>query len=154
MFTKEQSKSLRLEFWEKLNNRTRRLPGQKGKKKIWIFKNTGIKGVDLRFDVARKKAQVALEINHNSEEHRIELFEKLYACKSIFEKEFGEPLVWNFMYEKEIGEQVCRVYTEKPGDILQKEMWSQMIYFLIDNMIKLEKAFLAVKEYMQTDVNK
>ena len=153
MYSKEETKALRLEFWEKLNNRTRRLPGQKGNKKIWIFDNTGIKGVDLRFDADRTKAQVALEINHRSEERRIALYEKLYACKSIFEKEFGEKLVWDYIYIKESGEQVCRIYTEQPCDILQKETWSKTIYFLIDKMMKLEKAFLVVKEYMVAGVN-
>lgn len=154
MYKKEESKAIRLEFWEKLDNRTRRLPGQKGRKKKWIFDNTGIKGLDLRFDVNRKKAQVALEINHNTEERRIELYEKLYACKSIFETEFGEPLIWDFVYEKETGEHVCRVYLEQAGDILKKEDWSKMIYFLIYNMMKLEKAFLAIIDYMQADINK
>ena len=154
MYSKEDAKALRIEFWEKLNSRTRRLPGQKGRKKLWIFENTGIKGLDLRFDVGREKVQVALEINHNCEERRIELFEKLFACKSIFEDEFGEPLTWDYLYEKDTGEQVCRVYVESTGDIHNKELWSEMIYFLIDNMMKLEKAFLAVKDYMQADVNK
>jgi hypothetical protein len=154
MFTQEQAKSLRLQFWEKLNNRTRRLPGQKGKKKIWLFDNTGIKGLDLRFDVARKKYQVALEINHNNEGQRLFLFEKLLACKPIFEKEFGEALIWNFFYKKDTGEQVCRIFVEKPGDILKNELWTQLIYFLINTMINLEKAFLSVKEYLQYDINK
>jgi hypothetical protein len=154
MYSQEESKSIRLEFWGKLNNRTRRLPGQKGRKKIWIFENTGIKGIDLRFDVDRKKAQVAMEINHNNEERRLFLYEKLLACKSLFEKDFGEPLNWNFIYEKETGEQVCRIYVEQPADILKKEMWTEMIYFLINKMIKLEKAFITVKEYLQYDINK
>ncbi|MDR2929107.1 MAG: DUF4268 domain-containing protein [Cytophagaceae bacterium] len=154
MYTKEESKAVRVEFWEKLTNRTRRLPGQKGRKKFWIFENTGIKGVDLRFDVDRTKVQVALEINHTSEERRLELFEKLKACKSIFESEFGEPLTWTFLYEKDTGEQVCRIFVERAGDIHQKDLWAEMIYFLIDKMMKLEKAFLAVKDYMQSDMNK
>ena len=154
MYSKEESKELRLEFWEKLNNRTRRLPGQKGKKKFWIFDNTGIKGIDLRFDVGRKIVQVALEINHRNEDKRIALFEKLFACKTIFEKEFGNPLVWDYMYIKDTGEQVCRIYIEQSGDILDRETRSKTIYFLIDNMMKLEKAFLTIKEYMLSDVNK
>ena len=154
MFSKDDAKAVRIEFWEKLNNRTRRLPNQKGRKKFWIFENTGIKGLDLRFDVGREKTQVALEINHNQEERRLELFEKLHACKSIFEDEFGGELKWDYVYEKDTGEQVCRVYVESAGDIHNKELWAEMIYFLIDNMIKLEKAFLAVKDYMQADLNK
>jgi len=153
MFTKEEEKNIRLEFWQKLNNKTRRLPGQKGRKRFWIYDNTGIKGLDLRFDVDRNKACVALEINHSSEERRLMLYEKLQATKSLFETEFGGPLIWDFAYEKPTGEMVCRVYTQRPGDILNKSEWPKMTYFLIDNMIRLEKAFLEVKDYMQSTIN-
>lgn len=153
MFNKEEEKAIRLEFWQKLSNKTRRLPGQKGRKRFWIFDRTGIKKLDLRFDVDRQKARVALEINHRSEEERLKLFEKLQAAKQLFEDEFGEPLIWDFAYEKPTGELVCRVYVEQPGDILDKEQWSNMTYFLIDKMIKLENAFLQVKEYLQSDMN-
>lgn len=153
MYNKDEEKAVRLEFWNKLNNRTRRLPSQKGRKIFWIFANTGIKGLDLRFDVDRKKAQVALEINHSSEERRLVLYEKLLSCKSIFEAEFGEPLTWDYVYEKPTGEQVCRVYVEQPGDINNQELWTQMIYFLIDRMVRLEKAFLEVKDYLQSNIN-
>jgi hypothetical protein len=153
MYNKDEAKAARLEFWQKLNNRTRRLPGQKGRKRFWIYDNTGIKGIDLRFDVDREKAVVALEINHSSEDRRLVLFEKLEAAKSIFETEFGGPLIWDYAYEKPTGESVCRVYVEQPGDIHNQEQWPEMLHFLIDNMIKLEKAFLEVKEYMQADIN-
>lgn len=153
MYNKEEAKAIRLEFWNKLNNRTRRLPGQKGRRKFWIYDNTGIKGLDLRFDVDRQKALVALEINHSSEERRLILYEKLLSCKSIFETGFGEPLTWDYVYEKETGEQVCRVYVQQPADIHNQELWPQTMYFLIDAMVRLEKAFLEVKDYLQSDIN-
>ncbi len=153
MFSKEEAKELRLEFWRKLENRTRRLPGQKGRKKRWINDKTGIKGLDLRFDVDREKAIVALEINHRQEEKRLELYERLEAAKTIFEEAFGKPLTWEYLYEKPNGKQVCRVFTEMPADIYIKEQWPDISYFLIDNMIKMEKAFLEVKDYLMSDMN-
>jgi hypothetical protein len=153
MYNKDEAKAVRLEFWTRLNNRTRRLPAQKGRKKFWIYDSTGVKGLDLRFDVDRAKVCVALEINHSSEERRLILYEKLLACKSIFESEFGEPLVWDYLYEKETGEQVCRVYVAQPGDINNQELWPDMMYFLIDRMVRLEKAFLEVKDYLQSNIN-
>jgi len=149
MFSKEEAKELRLEFWQKLENRTRRLPGQKGKKIRWIGDHTEIKGLDLRFDVSREKAIVALEINHRQEEKRLELFERLEAAKTIFEKAFGKSLTWDYLYEKPNGKQVCRVYVETEGDIYMKEKWPDMFYFLIDNMLRMEKAFREVKEFLQ-----
>ncbi len=153
MYNKEESKSIRIEFWNKLENRIRRLPSQKGRKKIWIFDNTGINGLDLRFDVDRNKAQVALEINHSCEERRLVLYEKLLACKSIFESGFEGALSWDYVYEKPTGEQVCRVFAEMQGDIHNQQLWPEMMFFLIDRMVRLEKAFLEVKDYLQSDIN-
>ncbi|PRZ01741.1 uncharacterized protein DUF4268 [Marinilabilia salmonicolor] len=149
MFSKEEAKELRLEFWQKLSNRTRRLPGQKGRKRLWIGDNTGIKGLDLRFDVGREKIIVALEINKKKEEDRLALYEKLEAAKELFEREFEGPLIWDFAYTKDNGRDVCRVYVEQPGDMYVRETWPEIFTFMIDRMIRLEKAFLEVKDYLK-----
>ena len=151
MYSKEQAKELRLEFWKKLENRTRKLPGQRGRVKKWILDNTGIKGLDLRFDVDRERAVVALEINHKDEDRRIKLFEKLQACKSIFETEYGDALNWEWYFEKESGQNVCRVFKSTPGDIYREETWHDVINFLIEGMIKMEKAFLEVRDFLKHD---
>ncbi len=153
MYSKEEAKNIRLEFWQKLENKTRRLPGQKGRKRFWIFKNTGVKGLDLRFDVDTKKTQVALEINHRNEDRRLLLYEKMESVRTIFEEKFGEPLIWDFAYEKPTGELSCRIYIQQEGNIHKRELWPNMMHFLIDNMIKMETAFLEVKEYLQSDIN-
>lgn len=149
MFSKEEAKQLRLEFWQKLSSKTRRLPGQKGRKRIWIFDNTGIKGLDLRFDVDREKIIVALEINIRKEEDRLALYEKLEAAKGLFEEQFGEPLIWDFAYTKPNGREVCRVYVERPGDMYVRENWTEIFTFMIDKMIRMERAFLEVKDYLK-----
>jgi len=149
MFSKEEAKELRLEFWRKLNNRTRRLPRQNGRKKKWISDHTDIKGLDLRFDIDREKAIVALEINKKQEKKRLELYERLEACKTIFENTFGKPLTWDYLYKKPNGNQVCRIYVEMNADLYKVEEWPQVSFFLIDNMMRMEKAFLEVKDFLK-----
>ncbi len=151
MFSKEEAKELRLLFWRKLESKTRRLPGQKGQAIKWIADRTGVKGLDLRFDVDRTKACVAIEVNASNEDRRLELYQKLEACRTIIEDKFGDPLIWNFFYEKDNGQMVARVYAETDGDIYNQEKWPDMIYFLIDRMLKLESAFLEVKEFLEHD---
>jgi len=151
MYSKEEKKELNLEFWRKLGNRTRKIPGQRGKVKVWIGDRTGVKGVDLRFDVSRQKIIVALEINIRDEERRLVIYEKLEAAKKIFEFEYGEPLIWDFAYEKEFGEQVCRVYKEMEGDYLVQEQWPAIFNFMVDKMCRMEKAFLEVQDYLKYD---
>jgi hypothetical protein len=151
MYSKEQEKELKLEFWRKLGNRTRKIPGQRGKIKVWIGDRTNIKGIDLRFDVGRKKIIVALEINVKDESRRLTLYEKLEATKNIFETKFGEPLTWDFAYEKDFGEEVCRVYKQMEGDYLVPEQWPAIFSFMIDHMVRMEKAFLEVQDFLKYD---
>ncbi|MCW3805862.1 DUF4268 domain-containing protein [Plebeiibacterium marinum] len=151
MYSKEEKKELILEFWRKLGNKTRRLPGQRGRVKVWIGEKTGVKGVDLRFDVSRKKIIVALEINIKHESRRLQIYEKLEATKKIFENEFGEELIWDFACEKDLGEEVCRVYKEMDGDYLVPEQWPAIFNFMIDKMVRMERAFLEVQDFLKYD---
>ena len=151
MYSKEEGKELKAEFWRKLGNRTRRLPGQRGKVKIWIGDRTGVKGVDLRFDIGREKIIVALEINTKNEDRRLTLYEKLEATKNIFENTYGESLTWDFSYEKAYGEEVCRVYQEMKGDFLVPEQWPAIFSFMIDKMVRMEKAFEEVADFLRYD---
>ncbi len=43
---------------------------------------------------------------------------------------------------------MIRIYVETAGDLYNKDMWSDMLRFMIDNMIKLEKAFREVQDYL------
>lgn len=151
MYSKDEEKELKKEFWRKLGNRTRKIPGQRGKEKIWLGDRTNIKGIDLRFDVSRKNIIVALEIKNKNESRRLTLYEKLEATKKIFENEFGGELIWDFAYEKEFGEQVCRVYKEMKADYLISEQWPVIFKFMIENMLRMEKAFLEVQDYLKYD---
>ncbi len=151
MYSKEEKKELNLEFWRKLGNRTRKIPGQRGRVKVWIGDKTGIRGVDLRFDVSRQKIAVALELNSKNEERRLMLYEKLEATKKIFENEYGEPLTWDFAYERDNGSVVCRVYKEMEADYLVPEQWPKIFDFMINNMLRMEKAFNEVADFLRYD---
>lgn len=151
MYSKEEIKNLKLEFWKKLENRTRRLPGQKGEVKKWIFDQTGIKGIDLRFDVTKQFATVALEINHKNDDRRLYLFEKLDSCKALFEDAFGEPLEWHLSHDKDNGKNVSRISKTIYENYLVKEQWSTIIPFLVYNMLNMEIAFNEVKDFLQYD---
>lgn len=148
MFSKEEEKELRVGFWKKLEYMSRRLPGQKGRVKRWMADRTGVNGIDLRFDVSRNMVYVAIEINKRNEERRIYLYEKLNACRSIVDEAYGEGLTWDPLFIKENDIMVCRVYEAIEGDILDETKWATMHEFMLDRMVRLEKAYAEVKDFM------
>lgn len=150
MYTKEEIKQLKKEFWEGFGVYCSQIPALKRRKSKFLLYNTKMKGVELKFDATRDGAFVILEINHPNAGKRFELYEKFKQYKPIMEKQFPTGLVWDFVYIRECGTEVCRIYTYKPGiDIHRRIQWMEFYKFMTDEMLKLEKAFRAVKELIE-----
>lgn len=148
MYTKEEAQAIRHAFWHKLESKSRRIPGQNGKPIHWMMDRTGVRGLDLRFDLSGGRVMVAIEVNTRSEAKDDELWRKLEECKTIIERNFDTPLVWDKGFVREAGNTVRRIYTATEGDIYDKELWPSMISFMIDNMLRMEKAYKSIQDYM------
>lgn len=147
MYSKEELKELKKEFWEGFGTYCSQVPAMKKRKSKFMLYNTKMKGVELKFDATRDGAYVILEINHSNVEKRFEIYEKFEKYKSIMEKDFPDGLIWNFDYVRESGEEVCRIYTQKSGiDIHRRIQWMEFYKFMSEEMLKLEKAFRMVKD--------
>jgi hypothetical protein len=150
MFTKEEVKQLKKEFWEGFGLYCSNIPALKRRKSKFMLYNTKMKGVELKFDATREGAFVILEINHPDDVKRFELYEKFELYKAIVEKNFPNGLIWNFVYQRECGTEVCRIYTAKTGiDIHRRYQWMEFYEFMSQEMLKLEKAFRTVKEAIE-----
>jgi len=147
MYSKEELKLLKKEFWEGFGTFCNIIPSLKNKKTKFILYNTKIKGVELKFDASRDGAFVILEINHSNFEKRVELYEKFEQCKIIIEKQFTNELIWEFSYIRECGTEVSRIYLQKTGiDIHRRSQWIEFYVFMYEEMQKLEQAFKKVKD--------
>ena len=150
MYTREELRQLKKEFWEGFGLFCSEVPALKRRKSKFMLYNTKMKGVELKFDATREGAFVILEINHSDAARRFELYEQFEQYKSLMEKGFPEGLIWNFAYVREWGTEVCRIYTHKPGiDIPRRIHWMEFYRFMSSEMLKLEKAFRQVKEAIE-----
>ena len=150
MYSKEELKMLKTEFWEGFGLYCGMIPALNRRKSKFMLYNTKLKGVELKFDATRSGAYVILEINHSDINRRIELYDKFEQCKSMMEKDFPDGLIWNFEYIRECGTEVSRIYTHKPDiDIHRRIHWIGFYKFMSEEMLKLEKAFRKVKELIE-----
>ena len=101
MYSKEELKNLKLEFWESFAAFCEVQPYLRGRKKIWTLYDTKVKGVELKFDANRQGAYVILEVNHRSEDLRLEMFERLTWYKETLEQDFPEGLIWDICFVRE-----------------------------------------------------
>jgi hypothetical protein len=150
MFSKEEAKEIREEFWDQFRRvsagkRVRKnLPGS------WMLSNTGIKALNLRFHVDRKVAQVGIDLETRNMDKRIELFEKLESVKNLLEKAMESPMIWELEYIRENGKSVSRIYLEQEGvDIYNRDTWPRAHRFMYGNMMKLETFYREYRDYFK-----
>lgn len=79
MFSREESRKLREEFWISFG---------KSFPRKWILYNTKIKDFSFKFYFDTKKAAVSLDIEDSNLENRINHYEKLESLKSILIDEY------------------------------------------------------------------
>jgi len=150
MYSKEESKQLKKDFWEGFGTYCSMVPALKRRKSKFMLYNTKLKGVELKFDATRTGASVILEINLSDSKQRLEKFEQFLQYKSTMEKQFPNELIWKSDYIRECGTEVSRIYTEKNGiDLHRRIQWIEFYQFMSTEMLKLEKAFKVVKEAIE-----
>lgn len=133
MFSKEESKQLRQEFWTSFG---------KSFPKKWILYNTKVKGLVFRFHFDLQKAMISMDVEHSDLEARIELWEKIFSLKAIIKEEYLPQALFEDYFLLENGKEISRVYIElKEVSIHNKNTWQETMVFLNNNMISFENFF-------------
>lgn len=138
MFSKEESKRLRQDFW---------IAFGKSYPQKWILYNTKVKGLAFKFHFDTKKAMVSIDVEHTDLEKRIELWEKLTSLKSILLEDYLPELSFEDSYILDNQKEISRVYVEKKGvSIHNKNTWQETMIFFRNNMLQFEAFFIEFKE--------
>jgi hypothetical protein len=150
MFSKEEAKALREEFWDRFKTHS---TGKRLRKKLpgnWMLANTGIKALNLRFHVDREVAQVGIDLETRNMDKRLELYEKLESLKKLLETAMGEPMIWELDYVRENGKSVSRIYLQIDGvDIYNRDTWKDAHTFMFDRMMKLESFYREYRDFFK-----
>ena len=133
---------LLLEFWNQLlkeaNGKLLSFQNINPSKDPWIGVSAGISGIQLNFVVSRSYARVEVYISRPEKQENKNIFNALFGKKSELEGVFGNHLIWEELPDK-IASRIKYELTEV--DYSKKEDWKNMIIFMIENMVLLEKTF-------------
>ena len=142
MFSKEESKKLRQDFWIAF--------GKSFPRKCVLY-NTRIKGLQLKFDFDVKKAMVSMDVDTENLEKRITLWEKLTSLKSLLTEEYWTDAIFEDSYILENGKEISRIYLEKDNvSIHNKNSWQETMEFLNKNMKQLEAFFVKYRDIIDS----
>ncbi len=150
MFSKEEAKKLREEFWDSFKQLSAGRRARKGLPGNWMLSQTGMKALNLRFHVDREVAQVGIDLETKNMDKRIELYEKLESLKKLLEEAMESQLIWELEYIRENGKSVSRIYLQLEGvDIYNRETWARAHQFMYENMTKLEAFFREYRDFLK-----
>ena len=140
MFSKEESRLLRQEFWTSFG---------KSFPRKWILYDTKIKGFSFKFHFDTKKALVALDLEDDLE-NRIKYWEKLLSMRSILEEDYINDLIFEEDYYLDNGKEISRIYLplEQKVSIHNKNSWRDVMEFFNENMSKFELFFEDYKDIL------
>src|ERR1035437_7514910 len=131
MYSKEELKQLKKDFWEGFGIYCSNVPALKRRKSKFMLYNTKMKGVEMKFDATRTGASVILEINLSNAKQRQEKFEQFEHHKATMEKQFPEGLIWDGAYVRECGTEVSRIYIQKKDiDLHRRIQWMEFYQFM------------------------
>ena len=141
MFSQEESKKLRQEFWTSFG---KEYPHK------WLLYNTKMKEIQLKFTFTRKLAQVSLDIVDEDEMIRAYYFEKMQSLQKILKAEYLQDAILEEFYELPEGKIISRVYSEMHGvSIHNKKDWPLVKEFLAEKMLKLEEFFKDFSDFIK-----
>ena len=145
MFSKEESRRIRQEFWTTF--------GQEYPRK-WLLYNTKVKEVSFKFYADRKKAMVCLDIEHVDVYDRIEQYERFESLKTILTTEFLPEVIYDEeCYLEDSDKIISRLYIpyEEKFSIHNKKTWEAVYEFFNETMHTFEMFFLEYQDFIKID---
>lgn len=141
MFSKEESRQLRQEFWVSFG---------KSFPRKWILYDTKIKELSFKFHFDTKSALVAIDLEGDLE-NRINSWEKLVALKSILKSEYLPNAIYEEEYFLENGKEISRIYVplRQKVSVHNKNTWRDVMEFFNEKMSKFEAFFYEYEDMIR-----
>lgn len=141
MFSREESKKIRQEFWTSFG---KEFPHK------WLLYNTKMKEIQLKFTFDRKVAQVSLDIADEDEMIRAYYFEKIQSLQKVLKTDYLPEAVLEENYELPEGKMISRVYVQIENvSIHNKKDWPEVKKFLSTKMLLLEEFFKDFSDFIK-----
>jgi hypothetical protein len=141
MFSKEESRILRHEFWTSFG---------KSFPRKWILYNTKIKGFSFKFHFDTKQALVALDLEDDLE-NRIKYWEKLQSLRTIIQDDYLKEVIFEEIYLLDNEKEISRIYVsiDKKVSIHNKNTWRDVMEFFNGHMDLFEKFFNDYRDILE-----
>ncbi|WP_282050889.1 DUF4268 domain-containing protein [Maribacter aquivivus] len=141
MFSKEDSRKLREEFWIAFG---KSFPNK------WTLYKTKVKGLSFKFHFDLKMAMVSIDVDSDLEQ-RVKVWDQLVALKSILIDEYLPEAIYEDFFILDNQKDISRIYVQiKDVSIHNKNSWRETMQFLNTSMYKIESFYEEYKDIIDS----
>lgn len=142
MFSKEESASLRKEFWTSFG---------KSFPRKWLLYNTKIKDFSFKFVADKKEALVCLDIESFDKTKNELLFDQVLEVKSNLTEDYIPDVVFDELYPLSSGKIIHRIYVTYNGEfnIHNKDTWQGAFLFFNEAMHQFEEFYEDFEDFIK-----
>lgn len=146
MYTKEEKKAIKTEFWTSFGVYMRKYTSQYGKVH-WVNYKTKIKDLYFRLEFTNSEAIFAIDLQHKDDGIRELFYEQLTELKVVLQDSIGEELQWQELCFNEFNQPISRISTSLSGvNLYNKDDWHKVFLFFEKKMVGLHEFWLDFKE--------
>ena len=150
MFTKEESRRLKQEFWTAFGVIMKPHFSASGNRVNWINYKTEVKDVLFKLVAENKQLSISIQLRHKDEGIRKLYMEQFEEFKTLFHSTMDEEWVWDDTMFDEFGKEYSSISISKKGNIFDQNQWQDMFAFLKTRLIKLDVFWDDAKEMFKS----
>ncbi|MEI9920376.1 MAG: DUF4268 domain-containing protein [Bacteroidota bacterium] len=138
MYTREESSSIRQEFWTIFGKYMSPVLSSGGLRVNWINYKTGIKDVHFRMDALAGSASISISMEHGDAGIRELFLEQFLELRLMLHESLQEE--WDWQRDVLVnGKMVSRIVKELPEtSVFNKEQWPELISFFKPRIVALD----------------
>jgi len=146
MFTKEEKKAIKTEFWTSFGVYMRKHNKEFGRVH-WVNYKTKIKDLYFRLDLTSKKATFSIDLQHVDDGIRELFYEQFTELKVVLHDAVGEELIWDEIVFNEFEKPVSKIHVELENvNIYNKNDWQEVFGFFEKRIVGLHRFWLDFNE--------
>lgn len=149
MYTKEELKQLKTDFWNQFKVKMQKTRSSNGRRMNWLAYPSEVKDIYIRVDTDASGARLTFDIQGKDEGVRQILWEQLYELKVVMEQEMGTDGVWIENASSPVVPQFNRIIWERSDlSFYKPEDHPEIMDFLADRLVRFDAFYQEFKDIL------
>ena len=140
MFSRQEAKQIRQQFWTAFGIYMRQHTSTRGPEIKWINYRTGVKDIYFRLEADQKGAMVSIDLQHKDREIRSLIFDQWEALRTLLHNHTTKAWTWNRSYYLPTGKEISRIFHQQTGlNIFDQNDWGDLFRYFAGQLVALDE---------------